>query len=139
MAAASLTSPRKRSTSRISWTGNTRPRAARAVRHPCVFPSASSTQLIANVQIAAGIISLLNDYRLSKGKPALGFLNFWLYGGGLKGLNDITSGSNPGCGTDGFPAIVGWDPVRPARPVSLDFRGWLTLGCIGHGSWDARF
>ncbi|KAF8264270.1 subtilisin-like protein [Lactarius quietus] len=59
----------------------------------------------------AGIISLLNDYRISQGKHPLGFLNPWLYGGGLAGLNDITFGSNPGCKTDGFPAIVGWDPV----------------------------
>ncbi|KAH9021889.1 subtilisin-like protein [Lactarius pseudohatsudake] len=61
--------------------------------------------------IVAGIISLLNDHQLSQGKPPLGFLNPWLYGGGLKGLNDIVSGSNPGCNTDGFPAVVGWDPV----------------------------
>ncbi|KAI9450434.1 subtilisin-like protein [Lactarius psammicola] len=61
--------------------------------------------------VVAGIISLLNDYRISKGRPPLGFLNPRLYGSGLAGLNDITSGSNPGCGTDGFPAVVGWDPV----------------------------
>ncbi|KAH8981133.1 subtilisin-like protein [Lactarius akahatsu] len=61
--------------------------------------------------IMAGIISLLNDHRLSQGKHPLGFLNPWLYGGGLKGFNDIMSGSNPGCNTDGFSAIVGWDPV----------------------------
>ncbi|KAH9160723.1 subtilisin-like protein [Lactarius sanguifluus] len=63
--------------------------------------------------IVAGIISLLNDYRLSQGKRPLGFLNPWLYGatGGLNGLNDIVSGSNPGCNTNGFSAIVGWDPV----------------------------
>ncbi|KAH9025347.1 peptidase S8/S53 domain-containing protein [Lactarius hengduanensis] len=61
--------------------------------------------------IVAGIISLLNDYRLSQGKPPLGFLNPWLYGGGLNGINDIVSGSNPGCNTDGFSAVVGWDPV----------------------------
>ncbi|KAH8986403.1 subtilisin-like protein [Lactarius hatsudake] len=61
--------------------------------------------------IVAGIISLLNDYRFSQGKPPLGFLNPWLYGGGLSGLNDIVSGSNPGCDTDGFSAVVGWDPV----------------------------
>ncbi|KAH8979692.1 subtilisin-like protein [Lactarius akahatsu] len=61
--------------------------------------------------IVSGIISLLNDYRLSQGKPPLGFLNPWLYGGGLNGLNDIVSGSNPGCNTDGFSAVVGWDPV----------------------------
>ncbi|KAH8980549.1 subtilisin-like protein [Lactarius akahatsu] len=59
----------------------------------------------------AGIISLLNDYRLATGRKPLGFLNPWLYGLGIDGLNDITSGSNPGCDTDGFTAIVGWDPV----------------------------
>ncbi|KAF8259949.1 subtilisin-like protein [Lactarius quietus] len=61
--------------------------------------------------VVGAIISLLNDHRISQGKPPLGFLNPWLYGGGLSGFNDITSGSNPGCGTNGFPAIVEWDPV----------------------------
>ncbi|KAI9463220.1 subtilisin-like protein [Lactarius psammicola] len=78
--------------------------------------------------IAAGVISLLNDYRISQGRPPLGFLNPWLYSTGRDALNDITSGSNPGCNTDGFSAIVGWDPVCPARLVSLHFRCWLTLG-----------
>ncbi|KAH9014657.1 subtilisin-like protein [Lactarius pseudohatsudake] len=63
------------------------------------------------VPIAAGVISLLNDYQISRGKNPLGFLNPWLYGDGLGGLSDITSGSNPGCNTDGFEAIDGWDPV----------------------------
>ncbi|KAH9044202.1 subtilisin-like protein [Lactarius hengduanensis] len=61
--------------------------------------------------VVAGIISLLNDWLASSGQPPLGFLNPWLYGGGFAALNDITEGSNPGCGTDGFTAIVGWDPV----------------------------
>lgn len=63
----------------------------------------------------AGIIALLNDYRLSIDKPVLGFLNPWLYGDGLAGLNDITSGMNPGCGTVEFSAIKGWDPVCPLQ------------------------
>ncbi|KAH9017707.1 subtilisin-like protein [Lactarius pseudohatsudake] len=67
----------------------------------------------------AGIISLLNDYLISKGSTPLGFLNPWLYGAGLPGLNDITSGSNPGCNTDGFPAVTGWDPVTGLG--TLDF------------------
>ncbi|KAH8982164.1 subtilisin-like protein [Lactarius hatsudake] len=61
--------------------------------------------------VVAGIISLLNDYLLSVGRSPLGFLNPWLYGVGLSGINDIISGSNPGCDTDGFSAAVGWDPV----------------------------
>jgi tripeptidyl-peptidase-1 len=72
-------------------------------------------------------VSLLNDYRIANGKPSLGFLNPLLYSTAFTGLNDITvrfsisviefisfgvqSGSNPGCGTNGFSAAVGWDPV----------------------------
>ncbi|KAH9064565.1 subtilisin-like protein [Lactarius vividus] len=59
----------------------------------------------------AGIISLLNDYLITNGRPPLGFLNIRLYDDGFAGLNDIISGSNPGCGTDGFSAVPGWDPV----------------------------
>ncbi|KAH8987778.1 subtilisin-like protein [Lactarius hatsudake] len=61
--------------------------------------------------VVAGIISLLNDYQLSMNRPVLGFLNPWLYGTASQGFNDITSGSNPGCDTDGFSAVPGWDPV----------------------------
>ncbi|KAF8266402.1 subtilisin-like protein [Lactarius quietus] len=61
--------------------------------------------------VAAAVISLLNDYRISQGRPALGFLNPWLYGKGHAGFNDIKLGFNPGCDTKGFPAIAGWDPV----------------------------
>ncbi len=80
---------------------------------PC-HPSLN-TQLTANVQTVADIISLLNDYQLSNGKSPLGFLNPWLYDSGLTGFNDITRGSNPGCKTEGFSATAGWDPVRPTR------------------------
>ncbi|KAI0741645.1 peptidase S8/S53 domain-containing protein [Daedaleopsis nitida] len=60
----------------------------------------------------AGVIALLNDFRLSRGKSSLGFLNPLIYASGVSaGFNDITSGSNPGCGTNGFTAGAGWDPV----------------------------
>ncbi|KAI0794109.1 subtilisin-like protein [Fomes fomentarius] len=60
----------------------------------------------------AGVVALLNDFRLSRGEPPLGFLNPLIYASGISaGFNDITSGSNPGCGTNGFTAGVGWDPV----------------------------
>ena len=60
----------------------------------------------------ASIIALLNDQLLLAGKPLLGFLNPRLYSMGSSAMTDITAGNNPGCGTDGFPADVGWDPVR---------------------------
>lgn len=67
----------------------------------------------------AAVISLVNDYLLSKGKKPMGFLNPFLYAGGYKALTDITTGSNPGCQTTdagyatnkGFPVEKGWDPV----------------------------
>ncbi len=40
----------------------------------------------------------------------MGFINPVLYAN-PQVLNDITSGTNPGCGTDGFTAVPGWDPL----------------------------
>ncbi|THH09096.1 hypothetical protein EW145_g2249 [Phellinidium pouzarii] len=62
--------------------------------------------------IFASVIALLNDRLIAAGKSPLGFLNPFLYSSeGTAALNDITSGSNPGCDTNGFPATAGWDPV----------------------------
>ncbi|KAI0788230.1 subtilisin-like protein [Fomes fomentarius] len=59
----------------------------------------------------ASVVALLNDKRLDAGQPSLGFLNPLLYSQGASALNDITVGSNPGCGAQGFPALEGWDPA----------------------------
>ncbi|TFK43817.1 tripeptidyl peptidase A [Crucibulum laeve] len=59
----------------------------------------------------AAVVALLNDARLAKHLPPLGFLNPVLYTFGLSGFNDITEGNNPGCGTPGFNATPGWDPI----------------------------
>ena len=59
----------------------------------------------------ASVIALLNDRLAAAGKSPLGFLNPFLYSTGASALNDVTSGSNPGCSTNGFPAKAGWDPV----------------------------
>ncbi|EOA86025.1 uncharacterized protein SETTUDRAFT_177490 [Exserohilum turcica Et28A] len=60
--------------------------------------------------IFASLITLLNEERLEAGKKPIGFLNPILYKYPDM-FNDVTAGSNPGCGTDGFPASPGWDPV----------------------------
>lgn len=54
----------------------------------------------------AAVVALLNDVLLSQNKKPLGFLNPWLYATGFPGLNDITIGNNPGCGTPGFNVSV---------------------------------
>ena len=49
---------------------------------------------------------------MAAGKKSLGFLNPLIYSAqGQAAFNDITTGSNPGCGTKGFPASIGWDPA----------------------------
>ncbi|OCH95935.1 tripeptidyl peptidase A [Obba rivulosa] len=62
----------------------------------------------------AGIVSLLNGARISKGLSPLGFLNPLIYALGAiepSAFNDITVGNNPGCGTEGFNATKGWDAI----------------------------
>jgi tripeptidyl-peptidase-1 len=58
----------------------------------------------------AGVVSLLVAARVKAGKPALGFLNPFLYQQ-ADAFGDITAGFNPGCGTAGFAALEGWDPL----------------------------
>jgi tripeptidyl-peptidase-1 len=64
----------------------------------------------ASAPIFASIINLLNEERLEQGKGPIGFLNPTIYKH-PEMFNDITVGGNPGCGTEGFPASPGWDPV----------------------------
>lgn len=54
--------------------------------------------------------SQINEERLSQGKGTVGFLNPVLYANPWA-LNDITNGTNLGCGTEGFHATKGWDPA----------------------------
>ncbi|KAI9459877.1 subtilisin-like protein [Lactarius psammicola] len=79
--------------------------------------------------IAAGIISLLNDCLISRGRKPLGWINPWLYRSGFLALKDITKGKNPGCNTEGFSAIVEWDPVTGlGTPIFSDMLELLIGG-----------
>ncbi|KAJ7249548.1 peptidase S8/S53 domain-containing protein [Mycena haematopus] len=85
----------------------------------------------------AGVVALLNDFRISEGKAPLGFLNPLFYSTAKSGFNDIVSGSNPGCGQAGFTARTGWDPVTGLgtpdflhQPFNKKIRGfWRLSGC----------
>lgn len=57
-----------------------------------------------------GIVGLINDARIAAGKSPMGFLNPFIYENPSI-FNDVTSGNNPGCGTTGFYAASGWDPI----------------------------
>lgn len=60
--------------------------------------------------ISASLVSLINDDLIAAGKSPLGFINPFLYAN-PSAFTDITSGTNPGCSTNGFSAKAGWDPV----------------------------
>lgn len=64
----------------------------------------------ASAPIFAAIVTLLNEERINIGKGPIGFLNPTMYKH-PEAFNDITIGNNPGCGTGGFNATPGWDPV----------------------------
>ncbi|OSX61657.1 hypothetical protein POSPLADRAFT_1040138 [Postia placenta MAD-698-R-SB12] len=80
--------------------------------------------------VSASIFSAINDARLTIGKGPIGFINPTIYTPlFMEAFNDITTGNNPGCNTNGFSAEPGWDPVTGvgtpnfAKLVGL----WLAL------------
>ena len=76
--------------------------------YPSIHPSSLGTSC--SSPTFGGIIGLINDARLSQGKSPVGFLNPLIYEH-PEVFTDITAGNNPGCGTQGFQASKGWDPV----------------------------
>ncbi|KAF8148410.1 peptidase S8/S53 domain-containing protein [Crassisporium funariophilum] len=80
--------------------------------------------------VVGSILTMINDARITIGKKPIGFINPTIYSEGFSAaFNDITSGGNEGCGTAGFTAVPGWDPVTglgtPSFPKLL--ARWLLL------------
>jgi tripeptidyl-peptidase-1 len=80
--------------------------------------------------VIGAIITLINDARLAAGKSLVGFINPATYSNAFRGaFKDIVDGINPGCGTDGFESVEGWDPVSglgtPDFEKLLDL--WMSL------------
>ncbi|KAH9831768.1 peptidase S8/S53 domain-containing protein [Rhodofomes roseus] len=66
----------------------------------------------ASTPVIASFFTAINDARIAAGKSSIGFINPTIYSSSFQAaFNDITDGSNPGCGTQGFYAEPGWDPV----------------------------
>jgi len=74
--------------------------------------------------VFAGMMALLNDIRLNANKSPLGWLNPLFYQNPTA-FQDITTGDNPGCGTKGFTAQVGWDPVTGLG--TMNYQNWATI------------
>ncbi|OSD06822.1 subtilisin-like protein [Trametes coccinea BRFM310] len=70
--------------------------------------------------IFASMIVAVNDARIAAGKSPVGWINPALYSSTFANVfNDITIGSAPGCGTNGFSAVPGWDPVTGLGTVNF--------------------
>jgi tripeptidyl-peptidase-1 len=82
----------------------------------------------ASTPIVASLITLINEQRLAAGKGTVGFINPVLYAN-PSAMTDITSGNNPGCGTNGFSAVPGWDPVTGLGTPDYQklLKVWLAL------------
>ena len=64
----------------------------------------------ASAPVVGSIFTLINEARFAVGKGSVGFVNPVLYR--FPGdLNDVVTGTNAGCGTNGFESGRGWDPV----------------------------
>ncbi|KAK6428759.1 Tripeptidyl-peptidase sed1, partial [Oleoguttula sp. CCFEE 5521] len=70
----------------------------------------------------AAILTRINEERIAERKSTIGFVNPALYAH-PEVLHDITVGNNSGCGTPGFYAAPGWDPLTglgtPNYPAML--------------------
>ncbi|KAH6681702.1 peptidase S8/S53 domain-containing protein [Halenospora varia] len=58
----------------------------------------------------ASVLTLINEERFAIGKGPIGFVNPVFYAH-PEILNDVTNGTNVGCGSQGFHAAPGWDPA----------------------------
>jgi len=95
-----------------------------AMGHAYIISIGGNWELVsgtsASAPVFAGMVTLINDYRLRAGKKSLGFLNQALYKLDASTWNDITSGNSrcaaegetgTNCCKQGFLAAAGWDPL----------------------------
>ena len=64
----------------------------------------------ASAPVVGAILNRINEERIAVGKGPVGFVNPTFYAH-PEAFHDITIGNNSGCGTPGFYAASGWDPV----------------------------
>ncbi|KAG6845624.1 hypothetical protein H0H87_006677 [Tephrocybe sp. NHM501043] len=95
----------------------------------------------ASSPVVGSLITLVNDARIARGKGPVGFINPAIYSAAFaSAFNDITSGGNQGCGTAGFTATNGWDPVTVHETRAADPLDWKILRRLeGHKILPMRF
>lgn len=84
--------------------------------------------------IWASLLTIINEDRIAAGKPSVGFVNPLLYAN-PQAFFDVTQGTNPGCGTQGFPASPGWGKYNLQSPFATLKLQNVSLGCVRVISW----
>ncbi|KAF3163032.1 hypothetical protein TWF751_010474 [Orbilia oligospora] len=73
----------------------------------------------ASAPIWAAMLTRVNEERLKRNMPTIGFVHPALYQNAAL-FNDIIVGNNPGgCSRTGFPTAAGWDPVTGLGSITL--------------------
>ncbi|KAG9312225.1 peptidase S8/S53 domain-containing protein [Chiua virens] len=84
----------------------------------------------ASSPVVGAMLTMVNDARIALGKGPVGFINPVIYAANFSdGFNDITNGTNPGCGTLGFNTSHGWDPVTGLGTLNFPklLAKWIAL------------
>lgn len=93
--------------------GRAYPDVSAVGEHILIYNAAKPTQISgtsASTPLWGAILTRINEELLAKKNTTVGFVNPTLYAH-PEVFHDITNGNNPGCGTNGFEAAPGWDPV----------------------------
>jgi hypothetical protein len=76
--------------------------------------------------VVAGMLTLVNSARLSRGRPSVGFVNPAIYAAPSNVFNDVTVGRNNCaaggnvCCKQGFNATTGFDPLTGRGSIHFD-------------------
>lgn len=81
----------------------------------------------ASCPVVAGVFAKLNGLRLAASKPAMGFLNPFIYQN-PQAFQDVTSGKNSAGRQYGFSAIKGWDPATGLGTPDFDKLSKAAMG-----------
>lgn len=92
----------------------------------------------ASTPVVAAMVALVNDLRLRRGQPVLGFLNPLLYAaaaGEVSPFRDVVEGWGEGCAdatwsAGGWDAREGWDPVTGLGELNFEA---MVEGFVGEG------
>jgi hypothetical protein len=105
-----------------------------AMAHTPFYPAALSC--LADVVLCLSELSRSSSRGNASSPPCC--VGYYWASSDAKGFNEIISGSNPSCGTSGFSATKGWNPVSTSLRFIATLRRCLRFARPGNGPRDTR-